>query len=209
MRGGRVFRGAALLVSLAVLSSPAAPQEPVPRPRAAPETPAPPAERAPAPPAVPFLFIDQDRILSASRTGQTLLAEEEEARDRLRAEAREIDRRFEAEERRLTEMRPKTEPEEFRALAEAFDARVIEARRAQDRRSAELVADLEERRRQFYARLKPILVGLLSRYRAYAIFDESSVLLADQSLDITEAVIAEIDARAAQGEAAEPAPAED
>ena len=38
---------------------------------------------------------------------------------------------------------------------------------------------------------------LMDRYRAKAIFDETSVLLADQSLNITEAVIAEIDAGAA------------
>ena len=37
---------------------------------------------------------------------------------------------------------------------------------------------------------------LMDRYGAKAIFDENSVLLADQSLNITEAVIAEIDADA-------------
>ena len=34
----------------------------------------------------------------------------------------------------------------------------------------------------------------MDRYGALAIFDENSVLLADQALNITEAVIAEIDA---------------
>jgi hypothetical protein len=52
----------------------------------------------------------------------------------------------------------------------------------------------------------PILVSLMDRYRAKAILDENSVLLADQSLNITAAVIAEIDAQAAREEA-EPAPA--
>ena len=46
--------------------------------------------------------------------------------------------------------------------------------------------------------MAPILVMLMDRYQAKAIFDETSVLLADQSLNITEAVIAEIDARAAE-----------
>jgi hypothetical protein len=53
------------------------------------------------------------------------------------------------------------------------------------------------------------LVQMMERYGARAIFDETSVLLADQSLNITEAVIAEIDAQAAQepepGPGAEPA----
>ena len=49
---------------------------------------------------------------------------------------------------------------------------------------------------------------LMDRYGAKAIFDENSVLLADQSLNITQAVIAEIDARAATTapEGAAPAP---
>jgi hypothetical protein len=42
----------------------------------------------------------------------------------------------------------------------------------------------------------PILVMLMDRFGAQAIFDENSVLLADQALNITEQVIAEIDARA-------------
>ena len=39
---------------------------------------------------------------------------------------------------------------------------------------------------QFYARVAPILVMLMDRYGAKAIFDENSVLLADQSLNITD-----------------------
>ena len=75
--------------------------------------------------------------------------------------------------------------------------RVVAARREQDERSAALAAEFDRRRRQFYARVAPILVELMDRYRAQAIFDENSVLLADQALNITAAVIAEIDARAA------------
>ncbi len=155
----------------------------------------------------PFLLLNQERILTGSRAGQALLAEEEAARDALRAEARAIDQYFEEEEQRLTELRPTVSPEEFREIADDFDARVVEARREQDARSTALVLEFDQRRRQFYAGVAPILVQLLSRYGAHAIFDESSVLLADQSLNITDAVIAEIDARAGeQTDTDEPGP---
>jgi Skp family chaperone for outer membrane proteins len=165
----------------------------------------------------PFLLLNQERLLTGSRTGQALLGDEEAERDALRAEAREIDRRFEEEERRLTELRPTVDPEAFREIADEFDARVIEARREQEARSANLVFEFEQRRRQFFAEAAPILVTLLSRYGAHAILDESSVLLADQSLNITDLVIAEIDARAeeppqddaAPGEAGAPESAEE
>ena len=156
-------------------------------------------ETRPMPPVGRFLFLNQDRILTESATGQALLAEEEAARDGLRAEARRIEQAFEAEERELTERRATMDPEEFRALANAFDTRVVQARSDQDARSAALAAQFDRRRRQFYADVAPVLVALLARFEAVAIFDENSVLLADQTLNITDAVIAEIDSRGADG----------
>ena len=83
-------------------------------------------------------------------------------------------------------------------------------------RASALAQEFDQRRRAFYARVAPILVMLMDRYQAKAIFDETSVLLADQSLNITDEVIAEIDARAAEtapeaapeGEPAAPSPPE-
>lgn len=142
----------------------------------------------------PFVVLNQDRLLTGSRAGQKLLDDEEAARDSLRSEARAIDSAFETEERALTERRAEVDPEEFRALADAFDVRVIAARKEQDERAATLAQTLEETRRQFYAQIAPILVAMMNRTGAVAVFDENSVLLFDQTLDITDAVIAEIDA---------------
>ena len=156
------------------------------------------------PSALPFLIINQESLLTGSVSGREMLADEERQRDALRTEARALDASFEAEERRLTEQRPTMAPEEFRKLSDAFDGRVVEARRQQDERAGALAQEFDQRRRQFYARVAPILVMVMDRYQAKAIFDETSVLLADQSLNITEAVIAEIDAGAAEPEAGVP-----
>jgi Skp family chaperone for outer membrane proteins len=150
-----------------------------------------------APPAgAAFLIINQKHLLTGSHAGQQILADEERQRDTLRTEARALDASFEAEEQRLTDLRPGMAAEEFRKLSDAFDARVVEARRQQDERASALAQEFDQRRRQFYARVAPILVTLMDRYGAKAIFDETSVLLADQSLNITEAVITEIDTHA-------------
>lgn len=146
-----------------------------------------------------FLFINQERILTGSRTGQALLAEEDRQRDALRADARAIDSAFEAEEQRLNELRRTVAPADFRQKADDFDTRVVKARQDQDARSNALAQDLDRKRRQFYAAVAPILVKMMERFQAHAIFDENSVLLADDTLNITEAVIAEIDAAAPQG----------
>ncbi len=147
-----------------------------------------------------FLVVNQERLLTDSAAGRALLAEEEAARDALRTEARSIDTAFEAEERALTAQRPDLAREEFRQKSDDFDERVVRARREQDARSTALAREFDQRRRQFYASIAPILVGLMDRYGAFAILDENSVLLADQQVNITEAAIAEIDKSIAEGE---------
>ena len=142
----------------------------------------------------PFLYINQERILTGSERGRALLAEEEQARDALRAEARGIEANFEAEELQLTEQRPTLSAEEFRAKSNDFDARVVKARADQDARAATLAQEFDQRRRAFYAAVAPILVGVMERAGALAIFDENTVLIADQSLNVTDEVIAAIDA---------------
>jgi Skp family chaperone for outer membrane proteins len=168
-----------------------------------------PAAAQTAPP--PFLVVDQERILTGSARGRALLAEEEAAREALRREARAIESAFEEEERRLTERRAETTAEEFRALADDFDARVVAARREQDARAGALAQEFDQRRRAFYAEVGPILVGVMESRGALAILDETTVLLSDQALNITDAVIAEIDRAAAEAPAgdgaAPPAPA--
>ena len=158
----------------------------------------------------PFLIINQEQLLTGSEAGRRLLADEERERDTLRADARALDAAFEEEERRLTDQRPDLDPAEFRRLSDEFDARVVQARTDQDSRSAALAQEFDQRRRAFYARVAPILVTLMDRHGAKAILDENSVLLADQSLNITAAVIAEIDATLAppppEGEGVAPPP---
>lgn len=180
IRSGRhAARCAGAVLCLLALVGPLAAQEAVPR-------------------AAPFLFINQERILLDSEAGQAILAVEEEERRNLVAEARAIDASFEAEERALTEKRKTLPPEEFQALAEDFDQRVVAARQTQDERSDALAQEFEQTRRQFFAEVAPVLVSLMDQFGAYAILDENSVLLADQRLNITEAVIREIDARFAE-----------
>ena len=149
----------------------------------------------------PFLFINQERLLTASRVGQALLAEEEKQRDAMRSEARALDSAFEAEEGQLTGQRPTMKAEDFRALADAFDARVVQARKDQDERASALAQEFDQRRRQFYARVAPLLVELMDRAGARAVFDANSALLIDQTLNITDEVIAAIDAQGGEAQA--------
>lgn len=136
-----------------------------------------------------ILTIDQERLLFDSLPGRALLAQQEAAADALTAEGSALDRAFEAEERSLTERRASLAPGAFRALADAFDAKVVATRREQEQKSTELARRLEAERRDFFRTVRPILVELLRETGASAVLDQRAVLLSNQDLNITDEVI--------------------
>ena len=124
-----------------------------------------------------FLFLNQERILTGSQAGQALLAEEERRATSCAPRPARIDTAFEAEERRLTEQRPTLPPEEFRKSPTSSTRASSRRGASRTSASAALAQEFDQRRRQFYAQVAPILVMLMERYGAQAIFDENSVLL--------------------------------
>ena len=150
-----------------------------------------PAEIAPS----PVLTLDQDRLFADSAIGKRVQADIEAASRALAAENRVIEAKLTAEEQDLTTRRPALAPEEFRKLADDFDARVVAARKAQDDKLAALGARRDAERQGFYAAVAPVLGDLVREAGAVAILDSRAVVLSADRIDITDAAIARIDAR--------------
>ena len=72
----------------------------------------------------PILTIDSDHLYSESAFGQRVLREIEAQTTALAEENRTLEAQLETEERALTAQRDAMAAAEFRALADAFDARV-------------------------------------------------------------------------------------
>lgn len=150
--------------------------------------------RAPA----PFLVLDQDRLFVLSAYGQAIRAQNDAEAEALRAESKRLDAQFEKEERAITDRRAELSTEEFRALANAFDERVTEARRTQDERAQALAARTERRRSDFFRRAAPVLLQILTERGASAVVEQGSVLVANQDLNITDEAIKRLDAAYAE-----------
>lgn len=150
-------------------------------------------EPPPAAPPPAFLVLEQERLLTDSAYGREVLAQNREEADALRAEGQSLDRQFEAEERSLTEQRPSLTPEEFRALADAFDAKVVATRREQEEKGVALGQRAEQRRRDFFRRVAPILLEILEASGAAAVVEQRTLLIAKQDLNITDQVIKRLD----------------
>lgn len=138
----------------------------------------------------PVLTIDSERLFLESDFGRRVAAEAETLGAELSAENRKIEADLESEEQGLTERRPSLSPEEFRALADAFDTKVQETRAAQTAKGRAINEELERAREVFLAAAAPVLEKLMRDAGAAVILERRSVFVSASAVEITEDAIA-------------------
>jgi len=148
---------------------------------------------------VSVLTLDRERLFAASAFGQRVARELAVASDTLAAENRRIEADLIGEERMLTERRAEVPPEEFRALADAFDAKVVALRRAQDAKARALQRREEAERQAFFEAVLPVLAEVMADLGGAVILDDRAVFLSSGQIDMTDAAIARVDAAIGDG----------
>lgn len=144
-------------------------------------------------PESPILTIESDRLFAQSRFGQRIAREIEAETAVLSAENRRIEAELTAEERDLTARRADMAPDAFRALADAFDAKVRDIRRTQDAKARDLTRRSEADRVAFLQVAAPVLEQLMREAGASVILERASVFLSANATDITDLAIGMID----------------
>ncbi|AVO39180.1 OmpH family outer membrane protein [Pukyongiella litopenaei] len=163
-------------------------------------------------PQVPILTIASERLFVDSAFGRRVAREIEADSALLAAENRQKEAELEAEEKDLTDRRASLEPDEFRKLADAFDAKVQEIRQTQDAKAVALAKRDDAARVEFFRAIRPVLVSLMRDSGASVVLERSSVFLSANATDITDLAISRIDAaigdgtRAPSGDQTAPAP---
>ena len=156
------------------------------------------AQETAAPPS-PVMTTDSERVFGTSEIGRKITGELEAELEGLVAENRQIEADLTAEEQSLTTKRSQMQPTEFRALADEFDARVQRIRAEQDAKQRALQAKREAERQNFIDVIAPILTSIGRERGAIVILERRSVVLSADSADITDEVIARINATLAEG----------
>ncbi|MFV2052847.1 OmpH family outer membrane protein [Aliiroseovarius sp. YM-037] len=165
------------------------------------------AQQQPQPGANGILTVEPERLYAESMFGQKIEAELDQARSALIAENQALDTSLSEEEASLAERRPTMPADEFRQLADAFDEKVQGIRETQENKSKELTQRRESSRQEFFSTVIPILAEITEARGAVAVLERRVVLLAADSIDITDQAIARIDAELGDGEGVEdPAP---
>lgn len=150
-------------------------------------------------PRSPLLTIDRDALFVGSAYGQRLQAELRADSIALAEENRALTADLSEEEQRLTEQRATLPVEEFRTLADAFDAKVTRLRSEQDAKTRALQRRQETERQQFFANALPVLSRIVQEAGAVAILDRGTVFLTADEIDITDLAIARLDAAIGDG----------
>ena len=146
-----------------------------------------------------ILTIDQDALFERTLFGKSLRAAFEKEAEALKVESRGIDTALEAEERGLTDRREGMPLAEFRALADAFDNRVEALRKAQDAKAAAFVARRENAQQQFFQSVAPMIGDYMVERGASAIVNQAAIVVSLGAIDITDEVVARIDAKLGDG----------
>ncbi len=149
----------------------------------------------------PILTVDQERVYAESAWGKRAAAEIDAASAALAAENRRIEAELTAEERKLTDERATTPVEAFRAKADAFDRKVVSIRAAQDAKTRDLNRLRDAERQAFLNAALPVLGGVLRDRKALAILDVRAVFISSNAIDVTDDVIAALNARLGAGTA--------
>lgn len=150
-----------------------------------------------------ILVIDPERLFEMTELGKRMTAAHQAEREQLAARNRKLETELEREEQRLTDIRSETSPEEFREMADAFDARVQEIRRDSERRVRDLERDRERLPSNFLRTVEPVILDVMREAGGVVVLDARTVLYRAEVIDITEAAAARIDETIGAG----PAPA--
>ncbi|WP_397543157.1 OmpH family outer membrane protein [Roseovarius salis] len=156
-----------------------------------------------------ILVLDPERLFEETRLGKRMLAEHQEKREQLAARNRKLEAELEAEEKRLTEQRDETSPEEFRDLADAFDSKVQQIRRDSERRARDLERERERLPLAFLRSVEPVLTEVMQKAGGVVVLDARTVLFRADVVDVTDAAIARIDEVIGKGPETLPEPGRD
>ncbi|MFV0383049.1 OmpH family outer membrane protein [Paracoccus sp. (in: a-proteobacteria)] len=151
--------------------------------------------------AAPILTVDLNQLFARSAWGTRAQAELEAEGRKIAADHERIAAQLSEEEARLTEQRKTLDPADFRKLAEAFDVRATEIRRARAQVVDDLNARVEADRAAFYQAALPVMAEVMRERNAVAVLERRTVFVSLDAIDITDALIERLDETIGEGPA--------
>lgn len=158
-----------------------------------------PAAGAQAQAPLPVLTLDFEKLFESTRWGKRIRTDLAAASQALTTENNRIADDLVAEEKDLTERRATLAPEEFRKEADAFDQRATGIRNAQKAKAQALSTQFDADRQAFFNAAAPLLDEVLAARGAVVVLDRRAIIRGLNQADITDDLVALMDARLGEG----------
>lgn len=155
---------------------------------AAPSAPA----QSPAPAVV--LVVDIQRIMRDSKAAQTIRSQVNDQREKFQAEFAEREKKLREEEQSLARQRTILTAEVFQQKLKEFEGRIATVQRDAQGRRQEVEAALNRALQDIRGVLVNIVGKMADEQKATVVLPKVSVFLVDKKLEITEDVLARLDA---------------
>ena len=146
-----------------------------------------------------IVSINREQLIQQSEYGRALIGSLSKQQTELAAENETLLKDLEREELELTGLRKTMSSEEFRPLADAFDAKVRGVRQAQDQKLVDLAKALENARFRFFRQAEGVIAKIMQENDIVFVLDENVVWLS-RGGDVTELVINRLNAAYGAGE---------
>jgi Skp family chaperone for outer membrane proteins len=146
-----------------------------------------------------ILVFDMNRIYFETLYGRRIAEDFNQAAAAVQEENEQIVTTLTEEERSLTLRRPEMAPEDFRAEADAFDAKVQEVRRVRDAKNVELQAADAEQRATFEDRVQGVIANVMLERGAIIVLEQRTVVMSVRAANITDDIIVRVDAELGDG----------
>lgn len=152
----------------------------------------------------PILTVDQDVLFASSDWGKRTKRVLEENGTRIEAENERLATQLSDEETALTQQRGTLDPAEFRKQAEAFDTRATAVRRERAKVVEDLNAWADSDRSAFYRAALPLMGEMMRERGAVAVLDRRTVFVSLDAIDLTQDLVARVNAELGDGAGAVP-----
>lgn len=149
----------------------------------------------------PILTIDSDELYQQSAWGRRVAAEIEAEGNKIAEENARLEAQFSTEEQELTELRATLPADEFRSRANEFDARAQTVRRERAQALVVLQDKTANEHAAFLQAVLPIMSTLMEERGALVILEQRGVFISANRIDVTEELLARIDAQIGAGPA--------
>lgn len=140
-----------------------------------------------------ILFIDQGKLMATSKAGLNITAQMKTLADQAEASLKAEGKKVEDEGKKLQDSKDSLSKEDFAKRYQALLAKAQQVGQLEQIKKAELAQAQGRALNDLNTVLQPVVKDILEKRKATVLLERSAVVFANESMDITDEIVAALD----------------